>query len=138
MTPPPLVLLVDDDADFTAIHRRVLETQGFRVACAEGPAAAREAVARERPDAVVTDLMMQRLDDGFAFARELKADPATAAIPVILVTAASGRMGFNFAPRGPQDLAEMGVDAWFAKPVPAAALAARLRDLIASARNPAP
>jgi CheY-like chemotaxis protein len=133
MTPPaPLILLVDDDPDFAAIHRRILETRGFRVRCAAHPAEAAHAIAAERPDAVVSDLMMDTLDAGFAFARKLKSDPATANIPVVIVTAAAERIGFNFAPKGPQDLAAMGADAWFAKPVPPAALADKLRELIAA------
>lgn len=127
----PLILLVDDDADFAAIHRRILEGQGFRVLWAAGPAEAEKLLTAERPDAVVSDLMMSTLDAGFSFARKLKATPATAGIPVILVTAAAGRMGFDFSPKSREDLAAMGADAWFSKPVAPGALVARLRELIA-------
>lgn len=134
MTPTaPLILLVDDDADFAAIHRRILESQGFRVASAASAEEAGKAIAAERPDAIVSDLMMNTLDAGFAFARKLKSDSATASIPIVLVTAASARMGFNFTPRSREDLAAMGVDAWFSKPVAAAALVAKLRELLSPA-----
>ena len=79
---------------------------------------------------MVTDLMMKALDSGFTFARALKADPRTAALPVIIVSAVSSQKGFDFRPRTDADLAAMGADAFFDKPVAPAALLAKVKELL--------
>jgi signal transduction histidine kinase/CheY-like chemotaxis protein len=81
----PRVLVVDDEATARDLLRRTLLNQGFAVTTAssgeEGLRLARELL----PDAITLDVMMPGLD-GWAVLRELKADPATAGIPVIVVT----------------------------------------------------
>ncbi len=126
----PLILLVDDDVDFLEINRQILQGSGYRVACAEDPQAALAAMAREKPALIVTDLMMKSLDSGFSFARQLKADPQWAGIPVVIVTAVSSECGFDFRPRSPEDLAAMNVSAFFEKPVAPAALVSKVRELL--------
>jgi CheY-like chemotaxis protein len=125
----PSILLVDDDRDFLEMNRGVLEARGYRVRCAADPRAALAAAEAERPDLVVTDLMMDRLDAGFSLARTLK--ERFAGLPVILVTAVSMQRGFDFRPRGGIDLAAMHADAYFDKPVDPAALTARVEELLA-------
>ncbi len=123
------ILLVDDDRDFLEMNRGVLEARGYRVRCAADPQAALAAAESERPDLVVTDLMMDRLDAGFSLARSMK--ERFADVPVILVTAVSVQRGFDFRPRGAVDLAAMHADAYFDKPVDPAALTARVEELLA-------
>jgi serine/threonine protein kinase len=83
------VLLVDDDDVARTAMRMVLEASGFTVREATN---GREALQRLRagppPELILLDLLMPVMD-GFAFLREQKADPALAAVPVIVVTAAS-------------------------------------------------
>ena len=122
------ILLVDDDGDFLETNRNVLEARGYRVRCAAGPRAALEAVEHERPDLVVTDLMMDRLDAGFSIARAVK--ERWAEVPVILVTAVRPQRGYDFKPKGPADLAAMHADAFFDKPVEPAALLASIGELL--------
>jgi two-component system alkaline phosphatase synthesis response regulator PhoP len=124
-----LILLVDDDRDFLELNRGVLAGRGYRVVCFSDPEAALRAAERERPDLVVSDLMMKALDSGFSLARALKS--RSPAVPVILVTAASSQRGFNFSPRGREDLAAMNADAFFDKPVAPAALIAKVEELLA-------
>jgi len=123
------ILLVDDDRDFLEMNRSVLEALGYRVRCAADPRSALAAAESERPDLVVTDLMMDRLDAGFSLARSLK--DRFAGIPVILVTAVAVQRGFDFRPRGAVDLAAMHADAYFDKPVDPAALSAKVEELLA-------
>ena len=123
------ILLVDDDRDFLLMNRTVLEAGGYRVRCATDPQAALAAAEIERPDLVVTDLMMDRLDAGFSLARILK--ERFPGLPVILVTAVSVQRGFDFRPRGRVDLAAMHADAYFDKPVDPVALTARIEELLA-------
>lgn len=122
------ILLVDDDRDFLEMNRGVLEARGYRVRCASDPRAALAAAEAERPDLVVTDLMMDRLDAGFSLARSLK--ERFADLPIVLVTAASVQRGFDFRPRGEVDLAAMHADAYFDKPVDPAELVARVAGLL--------
>ena len=80
------VLVVDDDPDFLDSVVALLERSGFEVI---GAADGDEAIAStraERPDAVVLDVMMPR-KDGYTACAELKADPATADVPILLLTA---------------------------------------------------
>ena len=80
------VLVVDDDPVIVRLLRVNFEMAGYAVATAadgiEGLAAARS----NRPDIVVCDVMMPKLD-GLGFAAAMKADPALAAIPIILLSA---------------------------------------------------
>jgi CheY-like chemotaxis protein len=134
-----LILLVDDDPDFLDLNRRVLEARGFRVAVASDPEEALERMAHERPALVVTDLMMQRLDSGFSLAGRIKADPRFAAVPVIIVTAVASRLGLDFHPRLPDELAAMHAEAFFEKPVPPDRLLATVTELLrAATSSPAP
>jgi len=89
----PLVLIVDDDQDFLEMTREVLETGGYRVACADDAKAALETMIREKPELVITDVMMQAMDAGFSLARKIKELPGCSGLPVIIVTAAGRRLG---------------------------------------------
>jgi len=124
-----LILLVDDDRDFLEQNRGVLTARGYRVAGFSDPGAALRAAEGEPPDLLVSDLMMKALDSGFTLARAIKS--RFPAVPVILVTAASSQRGFDFSPRGPEDLAAMNADAFFDKPVDPAALIAKVEELLA-------
>jgi CheY-like chemotaxis protein len=128
--PSPLILLVDDDPDFTEMNRHLLEARGYRVAVAHDPDEARRAMAAEAPALVITDLMMTDLDSGFAFARQIKEDPRTKETPVIIVTSVTSQMGFDFRPRTPEDLAAMHVNAYFDKPAAPQALLEKIESLL--------
>jgi CheY-like chemotaxis protein len=134
MTDEATILLVDDDKDFLELERRILESRGYRVVCfsdtQEALAALSAASEADRPALVVTDLMMKTLDSGFTFARALKADPRNAGIPVIIVSAVSSQKGFDFRPRTASDLAAMGAEAFFDKPVAPEALLAKVEELL--------
>jgi CheY-like chemotaxis protein len=83
--PSPVVLLVDDFDVILAIYEEVLQDVGIRVRlAASGQDAIQQAIAH-RPDLIVMDLKMPGLD-GLETTRRLKADPRTAAIPVLAFT----------------------------------------------------
>ena len=81
------MVVIEDDPDLRKLIQVTLQfTAGWDVAtAADGPAGI-AAVRTRRPDAVVVDLMLPGMD-GYAVCRALKADAATAAIPLVLVTA---------------------------------------------------
>jgi signal transduction histidine kinase/DNA-binding response OmpR family regulator len=80
-----LVLVVDDEA---TVRRLVVDTlaYGYELTEAADGVEALEAIAERRPDAVVLDLMLPRLD-GFAVLEQLQQDPELRAIPVVVLTA---------------------------------------------------
>ena len=79
------VLVVDDDAVFVDAVSAVLETR-YRVVSASNGTEALAAIAANPPDLVILDVMMDHPSEGFDVARALHADPATAGIPVVLLT----------------------------------------------------
>jgi CheY-like chemotaxis protein len=132
----PLILLVDDDVDFLEINRHILESGGYRVVCASSAEAAWERMAAERPDLVVTDLMMNTLDSGFSFSRQIKEDARFKDLPVVIATAVTSACGFDFRPRTPEEMASMCVDAYFDKPILPKALLAKVAELLRRTAEP--
>ncbi|MFZ1160799.1 SpoIIE family protein phosphatase [Mycobacterium sp.] len=86
--PRELVLIADDNADMRAHLERVLSAHWRTVVVADGQQGI-EAARKLCPDAVVTDVMMPRMD-GFEFVEAIRADPALAAIPVVMLSARAG------------------------------------------------
>ncbi len=122
----PTVLIVDDNAELRGFLRLRLGRAYTIVEAGDG----REGLDKARetvPDAIVTDGMMPELD-GLAMTAELKADPETDFIPVLMLTA---RGGPDAVVRGMQ----AGADDYLAKPFDSAELAARIAGLIASRRR---
>src|SRR4051812_34989751 len=85
-TPGGCVLVVDDVEGIRNILRDFLTAAGHEVAEAPNGAAGLELVSSWSPDVVLLDVQMPGLD-GFEVCRRIKADPATAAIPVLMLTA---------------------------------------------------
>jgi CheY-like chemotaxis protein len=80
------VLLAEDEPDVQLIARLALKKAGFIVVTVGSGVEVLERVAEERPDVILLDWMMPDMD-GYETCKRLKADPATAAIPVIFLTA---------------------------------------------------
>ncbi len=78
-------MLTDDDPVFVEAVSAILETR-FDIVTASNGTEALEQVAREKPDLVVLDVMMDHLSEGFDIARKLKSDPETKELPVIMLT----------------------------------------------------
>lgn len=83
---PPLVLVADDDPDILDLVRYRLERAGYAVATASDGAEAVRLAGELDPALAVLDVMMPLLN-GFEVTRRLRANPDTARIPVILLTA---------------------------------------------------
>ncbi len=80
-----LVLIVDDVPDNLAVLHDALDESGYTVLIATGGEQALQRAAQARPDIVLLDAMMPGID-GFEVARRLKADAATAHIPIVFMT----------------------------------------------------
>ena len=123
-----MILLVEDNADNQEIYRIILAHHGHSVIQAwDGEAGVR--MAREhQPELILMDLSMP-LIDGLEATRRLKADPATAAIPVIALTAHAMQEDRVAAE-------EAGCIAFLAKPAEPGAVAAEVGRVLALTRGP--
>ncbi len=83
---PKKILAVDDERHIVRLVEVNLQRAGYEVVTAFDGREALEKVKSENPDLVVLDVMMPYMD-GFEVLKHLKADPATAEIPVIMLTA---------------------------------------------------
>lgn len=131
----PLVMVVDDDADFCRTVEVVLAESGYRVACVLGPNDALQRIRGEKPDLVIADLMMEDLDAGFSLARRIKADPECRDTPVLIVTGIERQLGFDFKPRTPKELEAMGADDYATKPLSPDALVQRVNKLLVARKD---
>ncbi len=112
------VVLADDNADMRSYVSRLLIAQGYQVEPVADGEAAVAAVRREAPDLILTDVMMPGLD-GFGVLRAIRRDPATASIPVILLSARAGE-------EAKVEGLEAGADDYLVKPFAARELLARV------------
>ena len=113
------VLVVDDIATNIKVIAGMLADEGYSVKVAISGRKALEIIPQHRPDIILLDIMMPEMD-GFEVCRRLKADPATADIPVIFLSAkdqASDIVGGL----------ELGAVDYVTKPVDPAILKARMR-----------
>ena len=83
---PATILVVDDDPVILQLLQVNFEMEGFSVITAADGREGVERTRADRPDIIVSDVMMPRMS-GLELVAELKGDPDTAAIPVLLLTA---------------------------------------------------
>jgi len=119
------ILFADDNPDVRAYITRLLAAT-YEVEAVGNGQEAMDAVLRKCPDLVITDVMMPVMD-GMQLLKELRKNPATATIPVILLSA---RAGDDSLVEG----LETGADDYVIKPFTAAQLLARVRSHVALAR----
>jgi diguanylate cyclase (GGDEF)-like protein len=84
--PPEVILVVDDDQDIARFVEVNLRLHGFEVLVAHDGEQALAVVHERKPDLAVVDVRMPRMD-GLELTRRLRADPMTAALPIIMLTA---------------------------------------------------
>ena len=126
------IIAVDDDFDSLEIIRHALESGGYRVETFLDPMPALERMREQKPDLVITDLMMKQIDSGLSFSRLITFDPRWRGVPIILVTSAVRSRGLMVQVRSPETLAQMGISAYFDKPVPPVELLKKVAELLAA------
>ena len=109
MVEQPTLLVVDDEPEINKLVARIFERRGYRVVAALDGAEALARVGREPPDLIMLDLNLPKID-GWEVCRQLKSDPATKAIPIIMLTAAHANVDDAQIGLG------LGADEYVAKP----------------------
>ena len=120
------VLVVEDEADIRDLIIFHLAREGFQTRTAGTGAEALQRMRKSRPDLVILDLMIPELD-GLEVCRRLRRDPATASIPVIILTAKGDEVDRVVG-------LEIGADDYVTKPFSPKELVARVRALLRRAR----
>jgi len=103
---PKIILVVDDDPFIRTLLAVWLQEAGYKVITAEDGQQALEQVRRERPDVLLLDLMMPKID-GYTVARWLRRHEETYNLPIIVLSADA---------RAPQKLLGLKVDGYLSKP----------------------
>ena len=90
------IIIVDDDPDYTAIVKAILEEEHYSVSIANDRKEGLEKIKNEKPALVILDVMMSTWSDGFEMSRELKKDPELKDIPILMLTGVESKTGIEF------------------------------------------
>ena len=116
------ILIVEDEDAIVEIVSQALRRHGYDTVCASDGDAALEKVFSLRPDLVILDLMLPRMD-GWEVCRRIKAEPETERTPILMLTARRDE-------RDVVEGLELGADDYMKKPFSLAELAARVKALL--------
>jgi len=106
---PVKVLIADDEMHILRAAEFKLKRSGFEVTCVEDGQEAWEAIQQDRPDILITDFHMPRMD-GLALCRTIRANSDTVDLPIIMLTA----KGYDLS--GDDGTSELDIAALLAKP----------------------
>lgn len=140
MEKQPKILIVDDDKNIVAAMKVVLESKDYEVATAYNKEDGLKQVENSKPDLIILDVMMDHVTDGFQVSRKLKADPQTAHIPILMLTAIHREMDSELSPGflrySPEtDEGYLPVDQFANKPIGPTDLLKRVAELLAKQTN---
>jgi two-component system alkaline phosphatase synthesis response regulator PhoP len=127
------ILLVDNDVDFVDLSKAVLENNGYEVVTAFSGREGLDKVKVEQPDVIVLDLMMEKHDSGFSFAKQIKADPLYKQIPILMLTSVADVTGFGFSQE--LDGYWMKTDDYVEKPIMPDELLKRVKSLLEKSKE---
>jgi two-component system phosphate regulon response regulator PhoB len=108
-SPAKTVLIVEDEADAAELFAEMMRVSGFRVRKTSSSTPALSMMTEEKPDIVLLDIMMPDVS-GLDILRQMRHDPALAAIPVVVVSAKS-------MPADIRNGMEAGASTYLTKPV---------------------
>jgi two-component system alkaline phosphatase synthesis response regulator PhoP len=109
------ILVIDDDIDLVEIIRVTLENDGFEVIDAQNGERGLAVAMEKKPDLILLDVMMGKVDEGFQVAYQLRGKEETKDIPILMITAETGHTGNSFDPATDGEF--LPVDEFLEKPV---------------------
>lgn len=116
------ILVIDDEEDILELVRYNLLKDGYRVTCVTSGEQAAEKLKNETPQIILLDLMLPGVD-GLDFCRNLRSNPATVNIPIIMITAKGEDADIVTG-------LELGADDYLTKPFSPRVLLARIRAIL--------
>lgn len=119
---PGTIAIVEDEANIVELIKYNLDREGYRTISANNGRKGLELVRQELPDLVILDLMLPELD-GLSVCKQLRSDPLTKTIPIIILTAKSEEADRVLG-------LEMGADDYVTKPFSPRELVARVRAVL--------
>ena len=122
------VLIIDDDVDFVDLNKAVLESNGFEVETAFSAREGLDKVQFDAPNLILLDLMLEKHDTGFSFAKTIKGDPRYKNIPILMISAVAGETGYDFSQES--DGYWMKTDDFVPKPVEPDVLVKKINALL--------
>jgi DNA-binding response OmpR family regulator len=124
--PKPLILCIDDDPDILDFLRTVLEGAGYAYAGAESAEEGLRVAHESPPDAVIVDLMMEEVDSGTGFVRQLRSEGSR--VPMFMLSSVGDDLN------AVTDYGALGLAGVFQKPLAAPYLLKVLEATLAAAR----
>lgn len=92
-----LILIIDDDPDYSQAIKGMLEKKGYQVETASDSVLGLKIIESKKPNLILLDVMMKTRDEGFNFARKIKNNENYKKIPILMLTAVKEATGFDFA-----------------------------------------
>ncbi len=109
------IIIVDDNPDILFTMETFLKRNGFETLTAEDGRKGLELIARERPDLILLDIMMETTYSGLDVCKEIRADPNLKDIPIIGISGIGDELGIHLDKWGDDEY--FSVDEFFEKPV---------------------
>ncbi|MDH3435997.1 MAG: Hpt domain-containing protein, partial [Betaproteobacteria bacterium] len=123
----PVVMVVDDSLTVRKITSRLLEREGYQVLTAKDGVDALEQLKEALPAVMLLDLEMPRMD-GFDLARNMRGDPRTRHVPIIIISSRTADKHRNQA-------AQLGINVFLGKPYPEAELLQHIANFVAAGQD---
>lgn len=119
------ILAIDDDADILEVIKEVLSPY-YQVETGFSAKECLDYLAKDRPDLVLLDVMMSYMSEGLDCVREIKQNPATQAIPVVMMTSVNDV--YNYRTQIEESF--FPYDRWLDKPVKADVLLKTVKEIL--------
>ena len=117
------ILVIEDDPSFQRYLSFILEKEGYQVVLASNGLVGLRKAKEESPDLLISDVMLPGLD-GFEICHRLRSDPATAGLPILMLSAKGQESDKQTASR-------MGANEFYVKPVDRQVLLNKVKELLA-------
>jgi two-component system alkaline phosphatase synthesis response regulator PhoP len=128
------ILMIDDDPDFVAGIKTILDSAGFEVEVTHNPKDGLNALQTKNYDLLLLDIMMGRGAEGIMIARKLRKDAKLRELPVLIITGMREQIAFLF-PGEPVHPRFVEVDELVEKPVEPKLLLEKVNSLIKTAEE---